>query len=139
MTIRSKIAQAAVIAAVLSTGFSAHAESYMEKLIAKPVPAKLLLVDVDTHDCFDLEDTKGVVGSFNSQCQGLQGYMPEQRFAPLVRARVRDVLFPKSLDENGKRTGEREQRHPKLTMAKFRTLNDYQIAGLAYQLGVPMR
>lgn len=135
MTIRSKIAQVALAAVVLGAGFSAQAGTYEEKLLAKPIP-KLFLIDVDTHDCRDLEDTQGLVGSFQSRCSGLMDAMPLQRRMPIVKNRVHNVLFPKSLDENGKRTGPRVQRVASLDEKAFYRLNDYQITFLAYQLGV---
>lgn len=141
MTIRSNIAQTVAAAALfmgLTAGSVAHADSITEELIQKPIPAKLIVQKVDTSDCFDLENTHGVVGSYNSVCSALASMMPEQRKMQIIRARTRDVLFPKALDANGKRTGEREAR-AKLTMAEFRSFDDHQVAGLAWQLGVPLR
>lgn len=139
MTVRS-IAQTALIAlAILSAGASAHAESLEEKLIKKPLPAKLLLVDVNTRDCRDLEDSIGLVGSWTDRCGGLMGAMPEQRLMPQIKSRVRNVLFPRAMDENGKRTGDRVQRVAAIDERTYSKLNDYQVAFLAYQLGVISR
>jgi len=140
MTIRTKITQVALAALILGAGVStAHAESYEEKLINKPLPAKLLLVDVDARDCRDLEGSLGFVGSFANRCGGLMGAMPEQRLMPQIKNQVRSVLFPRALDEKGKRTGARIQRVSALDEAKFNKLNDYQVAFLAYQVGVLSR
>ena len=131
MTTRSKIAQFATVAAlVLGAGFAAQAQTH-----EMPVPAKLLLVGVDTSDCFDLGDgsTVAMVRSYSSQCRTLAGLMPEHRKMGLVRARVAGRLFPKAED------GSRTQAHPALSRKVFNGLDDYQITGLAYQLGVQLR
>lgn len=99
-----------------------------------PLPAKLYLISVDTGDCFEGGSYGSAAADFAQNCAGLMGAMPENRRIPSIRNQVAKVLCPRvaTTDADGKTTTETVCR----TSINPNKLNNYQVVGLAYQLGI---
>lgn len=99
-----------------------------------PLPAKLYLVSVDTGDCFEGGTYGSAAADFAQNCAGLMGAMPESRRIPSIKTQVAKVLCPRvtTTDADGKSKSEEVCR----TSINPNKLSDYQVVGLAYQLGI---
>ena len=137
MTIRTKIAQVALVAAVLGAGVSAHAQTVQSA--AKPLPEKLYLVTVNSAGCVDMNASDGPIASFGRNCAAYQAAMPRELWIGAIKGQVINKLCPKvdgarqCIDAVVVRKGKPDEQ---LTEGLLRRTSATQAVFLARQLGI---